>query len=187
MRKFLILFILVIAFSGYGWLGERCLCEQWVSEERVDTISNAQFSYPILHNVTNTHNATQFWWNFDVENDWMEVSFPIENCDSLTLDSLNICGKGNDLTVADTFYIEIRKASCSPTTRIIERDTIWITLDNYAAGCLMYNKSLEFDLSMIESASIQLKYAVRDIDGNWRMFGMVIYYTAYWKRYGIPQ
>ena len=200
MRKLLLLFIFLLAFSGYGLLGEGCVCEKWVSEYRIDTIG--------LHNlIINDGGATagvismtidwtkQRWgYYFDAAADRiMLIQFPEYllrgSVDSVDVDSIVLQVQVTTAFAAgDTFVFK-----CDTTALIagwVTRDAPTFQIDilvGAAAPATYYMSIDNFGFSQ----HTHTKYVFGLFFPSWaqavlEINGVKLYYTAYSKRYGIP-
>ena len=190
MRKFLILFIFLIAFSGYGWLGEGCVCEQWVYEYRVDSIYVTQMDNgdgrgvdlvtvsnegTEIDNLFLQLNANGEYWFYDLD----EIT-----CDSARIDSIN--WQLNIVTVAnaDTVligYIDPMGGTCVQVS-FVTTDTI---IKSSAVTC--WDTTLVFDKKINKSNKRYFPYLnLLDTSNKIYISRLILYYEAYNKRYGIP-
>jgi len=189
MRKLLILFILVIAFSGYGWVGEGCECEQWVCEERVDTIYSTQMDgwdgRCDLVTAVNTGTGTfvQYvklnnngeYWFYDLD----EIT-----CDSAWLDSINwqISIYSTDSDTVLLGYIDPMGGSCISINSVTTDTIITATNRDCMDTTVVFNKIINKSNKRYFPYIVSLNTSSAGV----YLGRLILYYKACNKRYGIP-
>jgi len=190
MRKLLILFIFVIAFSGYGWLGDGIVCEQWISEYRVDTIYATQLDASDGRSaslITITNRGTELnslYLKLDANGKYWWYNLDEITCDSARLDSLNwqISIVATDADTVLLGYIDPMGGACNQVS-FVTTDTIIASSNR-----MCMDTTVVFDQRINKSNKRYFPYLnLLNTSNAVYLTRLILYYEAYNKRYGIPQ